>query len=176
MLVSKSVLNSEHFPKAGLRSIWPNSEFFDIKMIFSVLAVYQNFIFGCETCIKALIHGRDRNLLHIQDVAGKKIRYRKKSWQGWKYRSQPGKNTIRHPLRPLCRSKNGVSISLSQFQKILKVFEVYLLDNMSFELITSGKSFVTLVTCKSFCRVKGTDVLTYQGILGKFLKKNREKI
>ena len=88
----------------------------------------------------------------------------------------PEKNTIRHPLRPLCRSKNGVSISLSQFQKILKVFEVYLLDNMSFELITSGKSFVTLVTCKSFCRVKGTDVLTYQGILGKFLKKNREKI
>ena len=41
---------------------------------------------------KALIHGRDQNLLHIQDAAWKKFRLRKTSRQEWKYHGQPGKD------------------------------------------------------------------------------------
>ena len=81
-------------------------------MIFSVLAVYQNFDTWPPPCIKALIHGSypvskllytimtcikpfmpgcDWNLLRIQDVMGKLFRSRKITRQDWKYHGQPGK-------------------------------------------------------------------------------------
>ena len=46
------------------------------------------------SCMKALIHGKDWYLLHIQDAAGKQVRTGHQSRQEWKCNVQPRKKNI----------------------------------------------------------------------------------
>ena len=51
-------------------------------------------ILWLRPCFKALIHGRDRYLLHIQDTVGKNITSWKPTTQKWKYHGQPGNGLL----------------------------------------------------------------------------------